>query len=1601
MPQAIPVIIGAVGTAAGATALTIAIAEILAAAAVGLYERDKARKKAREAFSRSLQDRIFTIRSGVAPRKYIVGTVRTGGVLMNADTLGANRSGFDTVIAYAANRCELVSYFVGEENIGLTPTAGKYGKQQLNDIYEEFTVNGPSATISLGGRPVDGAVRAAYHAPGSKPGVATITLAPTGSSATVSGMPSTTSITVSVTYKLETGTKLRLQFKLGTATQDSTQWADFNSDRWTADHRLLGICHARSLYVWDEDLWSSGAQEIGVILKGGPAETPDGVFGFYDPRSGQTLSYTDNPALLWGWWRTLPRKYGGMGVPSDWIDWQYVAIAANICDEPITVRKLDGSGYEQIKRYQCHTELSTDRSAADNEQIILSSMAGKKAFTGGMYRIVAGAFRPAPKTIRDADVDGSKPIAVVNADPSDLPKNVCTARFANAQKNYAESEPKSVRNASYIAADGGEREPLDLSFEGTTDERQVNYLMGVALETQRPAFAVSLTVRGIGEDIAQLDTVTLDLTNRPTYAGRTLEVVSSVDNWDGTYDLTLAEIKATTYALDPDTFTPVNPAEIPDLSYLWNIPAITGFSVDPIGPVLMPDGTSFTRIECTWDAPPVQGVQQGGRIEIRYKSSRGDWITVSPLPGDATATTITAAILDSDIYQFQIRAVSSIGAASPWTDTFLQISGTPIDVKSIRLLASSLIFKVPVSGSGTIEPAVINLDIVRGGGLANAVTWTTTPSGVTLGGSGDHRTLAYADFPTSTDTLKIDVQVDEDNKLFIDRVTIARIRDGADGPDYVPDLTAPPTPTGLTATPALLNNILEWTAPTYTVGHGHSSTEVYGAPVPASGPQPTFANATKLGGTPSTLFTHLAGAGQRYAYWIKFKSVDGVLSSAPAGGTNGVQATPGKIGNTDLNDAIVTAQKLADGSITPQKVAAGAIDATKFASGIEPVLIVTSLPNPAGYTGPKVLLFGGELYRYNGSAWTKAVAVGDVLGDFPTSRLNGQIATTQIADNAISTPKLQANSVTATQLSAGAVRADKLLIAGLGSALNLDPNFVDPSAWVLFAGPSVGSFVTGLADGVAGTTALRSGAPTSVGSWYNGAQRIAIDATKTYRVRGWARRDPSTAANGFLYMGVAAFDSAGGNITGDGSQWSYGAALSVALAGSAWAQFSNVFGAGTSRPFPSNARTMAPLVILNYGGTAGYMECQDLRIEEVLPGTLIQDGAISTNKIQANAITTGLIAAGAVNAQQIAASAITTEKLLVTGQGAALNGDPNGVDPTAWAQGPGTLQFNVDSSLSPTGKVLRSNGNAQFGTRPAFPVVAGKRYRLTFWARQVSGSGPMYARIYQLDSVGNLLAYDTGLENFSLTTSFVRYVGYATGVVNASRTSLEFWTSYTSVGVVDLADIRCEEVIPGELIVDGGITASKIQANTITAGSGIIANAAITNAMIQNLAVDSAKIADGAIVNAKIGSAAVGSANIIDASITNAKIANLSVDTLKIQGNAVTVASQAKLGAAVNYPLGNQFYDVLSLVIVTTGAPVWVNGMVAQGYRMQILRDGGVVYDSLSPQAQGPGKPAPPTVGFALDQPSAGAHTYTLRIWESPWAAVIDTAAIVTLETKK
>jgi hypothetical protein len=283
------------------------------------------------------------------------------------------------------------------------------------------------------------------------------------------------------------------------------------------------------------------------------------------------------------------------------------------------------------------------------------------------------------------------------------------------------------------------------------------------------------------------------------------------------------------------------------------------------------------------------------------------------------------------------------------------------------------------------------------------------------------------------------------------------------------------------------------------------------------------------------------------------------------------------------------------------------------------------------------------LYGY--SSTTYGAAFGDPSGawlkiDATNGVLIGYDSTTKISLDA------SGNADISGALEAGSITTDKLAVGAGGAALNPDPNMLDATAW---STTGTGASFTTVTDGKVGTHVFRSGTA-QANLLAIASQRVPVDLTKTYRIHGWFRRN--STGNGNVLIGVSLYDASGnvldntGSTPGNGSLWWYACNTSAAsMTTDTWASCDMQFGAGATKTLPSNARAMSPLALLNVSGSAGYEEVQDIRIEEALPSTLIQDGVITTNKLAANAVTAAKIAANTITASQIASDTITASQI--------------------------------------------------------------------------------------------------------------------------------------------------------------------------------------------------------------------------------------------------------------------------------------------------------------------------------------------------------------------
>lgn len=323
---------------------------------------------------------------------------------------------------------------------------------------------------------------------------------------------------------------------------------------------------------------------------------------------------------------------------------------------------------------------------------------------------------------------------------------------------------------------------------------------------------------------------------------------------------------------------------------------------------------------------------------------------------------------------------------------------------------------------------------------------------------------------------------------------------------YEPDLTIPPSPSSFTAVAGLTSIIVETEPPIYSAGHGHGVARLFGVTRLAGDPLPTFASAVELSQFQGDVTSYATGLGKIWHLWLIWRSKDGV-DSAPAGGTNGVSVTTGKIGNADVSDLAIEASKLAEGAIdlTSNKVKASAsfgalavgYTVTQYlvsTSGVMGNLVVDNA-QISGLSAAKLTVgdgtIGGNLkstnYVAGSSGW---IVRPDGTAEFGFAHIRGTLQASQVAANFITAAMIDARGLSIKDASGN-------VILSAGSAVD----------WTKLGGAS--SNLSGLGY----TGALDATRNVYRGAWATAVAYTAGDVV-TSAGSSWSARTNHTSATG-------------------------------------------------------------------------------------------------------------------------------------------------------------------------------------------------------------------------------------------------------------------------------------------------------------------------------------------------------------------------------------------------------------------------------------------------------------------------------------------------------
>jgi hypothetical protein len=428
-----------------------------------------------------------------------------------------------------------------------------------------------------------------------------------------------------------------------------------------------GVAYLAGTFLHKPDKFPSGPPNMSAIVKGRKV---------YDPRNGAhdindplTWSWSDNPALcLADYLRGCPmlvaagvvkRPYG-IGADDAAIDWDSVIEAANICDEPVAF-----SGGTQ-KRYTCNGTIDTDVSPKNALPAIASSMAGSVAYSGGLWKIYAGAYRTPTVSLDESDQCGPAKTQARRA-RRDLFNGV-KGKFRGPASFFQTTDFPSVSSATFIDQDNGEEIWQEVELPFTDNAAMCQRIAKIDLFRNRSQIVTERTFKlsALG---TQVGDVILLSDARKGWTSKPFEITRWSLRMDRdssgapamVIDMTLAETSAAIYDWDASEEQLLREQPATNLPRPWVV-AVPGAPGIVESLYSTRDGSGVkTRVTLSWSASG-EGYFLDYIAEFK-PSAETEW---QPLPA-VTGTSISIDDVAAGVYDFRVKTRNTLGVSSEYS----------------------------------------------------------------------------------------------------------------------------------------------------------------------------------------------------------------------------------------------------------------------------------------------------------------------------------------------------------------------------------------------------------------------------------------------------------------------------------------------------------------------------------------------------------------------------------------------------------------------------------------------------------------------------------------------------------------------------------------------------------------------------------------------------------------------------------------------------------------------------------------------------------------------------------------------------------------------
>ena len=663
MPQAIITYIAEyVGSYIIAAAIYY-VAVIAIAYGIGSAQARKAKRKARDAYNQSLEDRLIMQSTADGIRSRVYGRIRNVDGIVFKGTYGPNSEFYTLVIALAGHEIDGIEqiYFndlpVDLDSDGQVVTP-PYGYITRVSETEQVTVADGIGVVNLSSQPLDDTISVVISSDDLDAPISGTVVSVIGTLMTVS-FDSAISGTATIDYQyLRQDSKAKVWKYLGSPGQDISPIliARF-PELISSTDKFQGYALLIVELQYDTNVYISGVPGVSAVIRGAK---------ILDPRTSE-IEWTENPALIAYDWA---RYANGGNCTDEQIKLDNVIAAANACDVVTEFETPDGT--EERALFTCGIGCRLDGNPDSWMDEIVESMAGKWAFAGGQLSMVAGVFRTPVATLDESWVafpEGEnteeKQISIVRQPLADM-VNIYRPTISDSEQAYVPAPMPAVSSAAYIEVDGQEL-PRESALTGVTHNVHAQHICGIFLRDSREDLSMTLPCNLKAWQMELFDIIYVNLPHFG-FENKLFEILGWKFSPQGGVELNLKETGASIYDVDANFDNP-NAEPNTSLPDPWFVEELTGLTAESGTDqlVIQSDGTILTRVLVSWDPVEDASVFTAGHIDIWWRvvsPGGGAWNTIR-VAGDQESAFITG-VPDGEFLIIKARACSTI-VNGPWS----------------------------------------------------------------------------------------------------------------------------------------------------------------------------------------------------------------------------------------------------------------------------------------------------------------------------------------------------------------------------------------------------------------------------------------------------------------------------------------------------------------------------------------------------------------------------------------------------------------------------------------------------------------------------------------------------------------------------------------------------------------------------------------------------------------------------------------------------------------------------------------------------------------------------------------------------------------------